>query len=136
MKQYIFDGSSFKDLDGFFVEFGKMVNGDGGYFGRTLDSFDDCLFGGFGMENPCVIIWQNCSFSKMRLGHDILFNWCKERIQKKEYLDEDGLNYLTSRQEEAKNLVGPTMFDVIVEGIKSVEQRSSGKIKIELQIID
>ena len=136
MKQYILNGKKFNDLDGFFVEFGKMVNGDGGYFGRNLDAFDDCLFGGFGMENPCVIIWQNCSVSKMRLGHDILLNWCQERIHKKEYLDEDGLKYLTARQEDAKNLVGPTMFDVIVEGIKSVEQRSSGNIKIELQIKD
>lgn len=132
MKKYILDGKNFKDLNGFFVEFGRMINGEGGYFGQNLDAFDDCLFGGFGMENPCVIIWQNCSVSKMCLGHEILFNWCQERIDNMEYLDEDGLKYLTSRQEEAKKLVGPTMFDVIVEGIKSVEQRSSGKINIEV----
>lgn len=132
MKQYILEGNNFNDLSSFFVAFGKMINGEGGCFGKNMESFDDCLFGGYGMENPCTIIWKNSSLSKKYLGHEALFNWCQEQIDKKRYLDDDGFNYLASQREQAKNMLGPTLFDQIVDYIKSVERRSFGKIKIDL----
>jgi RNAse (barnase) inhibitor barstar len=132
MKQYILDGNSFKDLNGFFLVFGEMINGEGGYFGKSMESFDDCLFGGYGMENPCAIIWKYSSLSKVYLGHEALFNWCQEQIDKKRYIDEEGFNFLMSQREQAKNTLGPTLFDQIADYIKSADRRSLGKTKIDL----
>jgi RNAse (barnase) inhibitor barstar len=132
----MFDGDSFKDLGGFFVAFGKMINGEGGYFGKDFGSFDDCLFGGYGMETPCTIVWQNSSASKKWLGHEAYYKWCQEQRDKKKYLDEEGFNYLTSHIAQAKNNSGRTMFDQIIDSIKSVGNRSAGKVKIELLLND
>ena len=52
----------------FFCAMGEAVNGPGGYFGKTFQSFDDCLFSGFGLEYPYTIVWKNSSLSKAALG--------------------------------------------------------------------
>ncbi len=132
MKRYILNGNAFKDLNGFIQEFSKMVNNESGYFGKDLDSFDDCLFGGYGLENPCIIIWENSSESKKVLDYEALLNWCKGKLEKRNYLDEDGFNYLVSSCENAKNNVGPTLFDQIVDRIESVKSRSNSKVDIRL----
>jgi RNAse (barnase) inhibitor barstar len=135
MKQYILDGYNIKDLDGFFGEFGRAVLGEGGYFGKDLDSFDDCLFGGFGLENPCTLIWKNSDFSKTYLGHQAVYSWCQNQLDAKKYADDDGLNYLISLQKEAEMLQGSTMFDLLVEKIRSVQIRSSNAIIINLILL-
>ncbi|NRY59256.1 barstar family protein [Clostridium beijerinckii] len=55
---YVLEGKNIYDLDSFFNEFAKAVNAPNGYFGRDLMQFDDCLFGGFGLEAPCEIICE------------------------------------------------------------------------------
>lgn len=132
MKRYTLDGMSILNFQGFLAEFGKMINGDGGYFGKDLESFDDCLFGGYGMDIPCEIIWNNSDFSKIHLGHDVFYLWCQESIDKGKYPDEDGLSFLKEAQKRAGQNMGSTMFDEIVNRITSVERRSGGKVKIRL----
>ena len=78
MKQYVLDGNKFNTLSGFFTAFGEMVNGNKGYFGKDLHSFDDCFFGGFGLSTPCEIVWKNSDVSKSYLGHECYANWCRE----------------------------------------------------------
>jgi hypothetical protein len=63
-------------------EFSKMVNNESGYFRKDLDAFDDCLFGGYGLEKSCSIIWDNSSESKKILDYEALLNWCKGEIEK------------------------------------------------------
>lgn len=132
MRKYILDGDKFDHLDGFFVTFGEMINGPDGYFGKNMASFDDCLFGGFGMESPCIIIWKNSSRSKIALGYEASYKFYKNQIDDKKYLDSDGLKFLELQVEKAMEHRGATLFDQIVDQINSVEQRSFGKTKIEL----
>ena len=58
------DGRLIKDELDFFCHFGEAVNGPGGYFGKCFQSFDDCLFGKFGLEFPSSILWSNYSAAR------------------------------------------------------------------------
>ena len=133
MKKYSFDGNSFTTVDGFFKMFGEMVNGVGGYFGKDLQSFDDCLFGGYGLPNECEIVWKNSNQSKVVLSHKAYADWCHQQIEKKNYLDDEGLSYLESEESKAVNKeLGKTLFDAIVDQIQTVNKRSLGKSNINL----
>ena len=141
MKEYTLNGLKVNSLEDFFEEFGYMVHessifgknyGDLGYFGKSIQSFDDCLFGGFGLENPCKIRWKDSSYSRKMLGHDVYAKWCREQINKKEYLDDDGLNHLIDEEKKALSGQGDTMFSILVDMINSVAGRSNGEIIIKL----
>ena len=112
--------------------FGEMVNGPGGYFGSSLQSFDDCLFGGYGLETPCEIRWVDSDASRISLGAECLASWARERLDQREYLDEEGRRWLvdTIQQAEAGTR---TMFEEIVDGIRSVEERGGQRIDLVLE---
>jgi RNAse (barnase) inhibitor barstar len=121
---YVFPGEKVTDLESFFQVFGEMVNGPGGYFGKTLSGFDDCLFGRFGLEEPCRIIWQHADISRNALDHACLAAWARSEIETKRYLDEDGLEWLRTTLDESQQGIGPTMFDILVDTINSVGERA------------
>jgi hypothetical protein len=136
MVVYTLDGASIDSLWAFFVQFGRMVSGPGGYLGNDFCSFDDCLLGGFGLANPCVIVWRNATVARQALGYDCLARWCQEQIQAHEYPDEAGLAWLTATMESASRGLGQTMFDFIVDTIVSVKERSYCRCAIDLKIED
>ena len=131
-KKYQLEGGKIQSLEDFFSVFGEMVNGTGGYFGKDLDSFDDCLFGGYGLDGTSEIEWKNHKEAAKKLGYQELASWCRNRIKSGDYLDLDGLDSLNQTLENAEKRVGPTLFDKIVETINSVDERSKGKHKITL----
>jgi len=69
---YTLDGSDIEDLTTFLCAIGEAINGPGGYFGACFQSFDDCLFGGFGLEAPCTFVWNHSSLSRQRLDAERL----------------------------------------------------------------
>ncbi|NOW05194.1 barstar family protein [Clostridium beijerinckii] len=142
---YALEGKNRYDLDSFFNEFAKAVNAPNGYFGRDLMQFDDCLFGGFGLEAPCEIIWKESNLSKEKLDCNMLreyyeierINCEKGLVNELKELHEGGrkdakedecffydmLNISKYMIEKAEN-GEMTMFDEIVETIKSVTNRA------------
>jgi RNAse (barnase) inhibitor barstar len=68
---YEIDGERILDTDGFYTMIGEAVNGPGGYFGRGLDSLNDCLRGGFGApeDGPFSFVWRNSRRSRIALGY-------------------------------------------------------------------
>lgn len=141
MKEYTLNGLKINSLEDFFEEFANMVHedpnlgrnfGEPGYFGKSVQSFDDCLFGGFGLENPCKIIWKDSKHSRKMLGHEVYAKWCREQITKKEYLDNDGLKHLIDEEKRALSGRGDTMFSILVDIIISVETRSNGENIVKL----
>src|SRR6266496_2594806 len=62
---YEIDGERIQDTDGFYTMVGEAVNGPGGYFGRGLDSLNDCLRGGFGRRRTV----PSASLGGTRRGH-------------------------------------------------------------------
>ena len=136
MKTYIFEGTTISSLELFFRQFGEMVNGPGGYFGRDLHSFDDCLFGGFGLENPCEVIWKGAEHLRSVLDRQCLADWCADRIKRNKYLDDEGLKWLNTTKARALAGERPTMFDDIVDTITTVKARSDGKNVIKQRLED
>ena len=141
MREYHLDGLKIDSLKNLFIEFANMVHGrtdlgkqygQEGYFGNNIESFDDCLFGGFGLENPCRIIWQSSEKSRFFLGHKAYLDYCDSAIKNKDYIDEDGLKYLMKDRELAAAGKGQTVFSLLVDSIKSVDERSNGRNRIEL----
>ena len=134
-KIYELDGDKIKSLEDFFAVFGEMVNGKGGYFGKNMDSFDDCLFGGYGLDEQVEIEWKNHKVSSAHLGYQALVDWCEAQIRNGDYLDKEGLAYLEKTLDEARKKSGDTMFDILVGTIESVNERSDGRRNIKLTLL-
>lgn len=63
------NGASFNTLEGFFDQFGRHAL-KGKAWGCNLDAFNDVLRGGMGTpKGGFVLVWQNHSLSRYRLGH-------------------------------------------------------------------
>jgi len=82
---YVIDGDNIHDLESFLHEFAIAVKAPNGYFGKNLAQFDDCLFGGYGLVAPCVVIWKNSEISKQKLDSQMLLNYYQDE---KKYAEE------------------------------------------------
>ncbi|WP_196160482.1 barstar family protein [Reinekea sp. G2M2-21] len=137
MNNYVLNGKRITDLDSLYAEFGRAVNAPEGYFGKSFDSFDDCLFGGFGLESPCKIIWENSAHSKDAMNSKALEKYCMSVIESSPFLHQEGHEegkewaYSTLRAAQAGSR---TLFDEVVESIRSVPERASWEHKIELHL--
>ncbi|GAA3368164.1 hypothetical protein GCM10020367_05400 [Streptomyces sannanensis] len=60
------DGTQIRTLEDFWRVIGEAINGPGGYFGRNLDAFADCLSGGFGApdEDAYLVEWRDHEVSR------------------------------------------------------------------------
>jgi len=123
VRTYLVEGADITDLASLFAAFAKAVDAPDGYFGRCLRSFDDCLFGGFGLEAPCVIVWKNCAIAREALGSDALAFWCAERLAKRDYLDQMGKEWLLNTQRAAIRRER-SLFDEVVDMLESVTERA------------
>jgi hypothetical protein len=58
-------------LEDFWLVMGEAVNGPGGYFGRNLDGFNDCLGGGFGTpeDDDYIVEWHHHGQPRAALGY-------------------------------------------------------------------
>ncbi|SEE31181.1 Barstar (barnase inhibitor) [Streptomyces misionensis] len=67
---YVLDGRQIRTLEDFWRVIGEAINGPGGYFGRNLDAFADCLSGGFGApdDREYVVEWRDHQVSRQHLG--------------------------------------------------------------------
>jgi RNAse (barnase) inhibitor barstar len=133
---YVIEGKNIVDLDSLFKEFARTVNAPNRYFGRCLQSFDDCLFGGFGLEAPCEIVWKNSSASRLHLDSIMLEKYYeeiyrKEILENESYITEDGKEYVIRTIESAKK-GEKNMFNEVVELITSVNERAWDGWIIEL----
>ena len=63
----VIDGKIINSIDAFYCALGEAVNGQGGYFGRSLNSLADCFCGGFGVKLPFTLEWVNFQLSKKKL---------------------------------------------------------------------
>jgi RNAse (barnase) inhibitor barstar len=137
MHIYIVNGKNITDLETLYREFGRAVNAPDGYFGRSFHSFDDCLFGGFGLESPCEIVWEDSDYSKHAMDSKALEDYCISVIESSPFLHKEGFEegkewaYTTLKAAKSGS---KTLFDHVVETIRSVPERASWEHKIELHL--
>jgi hypothetical protein len=128
---FTIDGDDFDDVTGFLCAFGEAVNGPGGYFGVSLRTFDDCLFGGFGLEAPCTLRWVHSARSRTVLDGAAFARWCADEIA---WIDtQPPVEPLTEARallqaDIARGERGElTLFEEILDRLQSVEARFTGR---------
>ena len=75
MKEFIIDGSKFKNIREFYNEIDKVFTRNLKWkTGHNLDAFNDVLRGGFGVHNneAIKIKWINYEQSKKNLGNEMI----------------------------------------------------------------
>lgn len=131
---HVLDGADFDDGIGFLCAIGEAVNGPGGYFGVSLLAFDDCLFGGFGLQGPCTVRWLNAERSRRLLDVAALIEHYASGIEPS--LEEFG--ELEADEESPSARFGVvSLFDEVVDMIRSVRTRhpSGPDCEITLELL-
>lgn len=108
-------GGLITDLTSFLCAMGEAINGPGGYFGLTMQAFDDCCVGGFGATPPFRLRWLDAAASQQALNHTQLAYWAEGRLRSRDYLDDDGKQWLQRTLTEASRGDGPSLFDELVD---------------------
>jgi RNAse (barnase) inhibitor barstar len=115
MNVYEIDGSRFSTLHGFFDEISRVLI-PGVYWGRNLDAFNDILRGGFGTpEGGFTLKWKNSGLSRERLGYAETAKLLEAQLQRSPPSDRESV---AAELAAARQCVGPTVFDCLVEIIR------------------
>ncbi|MER5897134.1 barstar family protein [Streptomyces sp. NPDC001876] len=124
---YVIDGSEVTGLERFWDVVGEAVNGPGGYFGRSLDSFADCLSGGMGTPDDAafVIEWRDHELSARALGHEETARRLRSTLAR---VHPTGRAAAEHALAEALAGRGPTLFDTLVDVI--TERTAPGTLRL------
>lgn len=120
------DGAEVTGLDSFWRVIGEAVNGPGGYFGRNLDSFADCLSGGFGTpdDGDFAVEWRDHEASRRTLGREETVRQLELRLGR---VHPQNRAAVEEQLEQAKAGLGTTVFDWLVE---IMEERAPGALRL------
>lgn len=120
-KIFVFDGSKFDDLKGFYHEVSNLMMPDADWEVGSLDGFYDVLFGGYGAYEPgdeVEIIWKNSEKSKYDLGKEATQEFYEKKLK-------IGHPYNTEKIEadlaELLSGKGKTLFDILADCIHEHE---------------
>ncbi|MFE7708764.1 barstar family protein [Streptomyces sp. NPDC057486] len=124
---YVIEGSEVTGLERFWQVIGEAVNGPGGYFGRNLDAFADCLSGGMGTpdDGDFVIDWRDHALSARALGHEETARRLRQQIGHAHPTNRPALRRAL---DEALAGRGPTLFDQLVQIVE--ERTTPGTLRL------
>ncbi len=109
------DGRNFSTLEDFYSEIGRLLI-PGVSWGHNLDAFNDILRGGFGTpEGGFILRWKNSQVSRQRLGYPETVRQLELRLSRCHPLNR---SFVAQDLARAKNKVGPTVFDWLIEIIQ------------------
>jgi len=112
---YEIDGRDFSTLQEFYDVISRVLI-PGAAWGHNLDAFNDILRGGFGTpEGGFVLRWKNSDVSRQRLGYHETVRQLERRLTRCHPLNRQRVSEDLQR---AKDSVGPTVFDWLVEIIR------------------
>jgi RNAse (barnase) inhibitor barstar len=125
-KVYVLDGDRIGSLEDFWAVVGAAM-GCGGYFGRNLDAFADCLRGGFGTpeDGNFVVVWRAHEHSRTALGHAETVRQLELRLQR---CHPSNRERVRSELDKARAGRGPTVFDWLIE---IFEDEVPGQLRLE-----
>lgn len=112
---YKIDGYDFATLQEFYDVVSRVVI-PGADWGHNLDAFNDILRGGFGTpEGGFVLRWTNSKLSRDRLGYPETVRQLELRLTRCHPTNRE---WVAADLERARQRVGPTEFDWLIEIIK------------------
>jgi RNAse (barnase) inhibitor barstar len=114
-RTYEIDGRRFSTLEGFYDEISQVLM-PGTRWGRNLDAFNDILRGGFGTpEDGFILRWQNSQLSRERLSYPETVHRLEMQLDR---CHPSNREQVAKALERARECVGPTVFDWLVEIIQ------------------
>ncbi|WP_035796644.1 barstar family protein [Kitasatospora mediocidica] len=124
---YVLDGTQVRTLEDFWRVIGEAVNGPGGYFGRNLDAFADCLSGGFGQpdDGDYVIEWRDHAISREHLGYPETVRQLELRLTRCHPTNRPAVSAELAAARDGR---GTTVFDWLVE---IFEERAPGVLRLQ-----
>ncbi|MEU9199846.1 barstar family protein [Streptomyces sp. NPDC048332] len=124
---YVIDGSEVTGPERFWDVVGEAVNGPGGYFGRGLDSFADCLRGGMGTpdDGDFVLEWRDHVRSARALDHAATAHHLRGLLDRAHV---SNLPRLREELAQAEAGLGPTLFDRLLEIIR--DETAPGTLRL------
>jgi RNAse (barnase) inhibitor barstar len=112
----VIDGERFSDLDGFYDEVSEHLI-PGAQWGRNLDAFNDILSGGFGTPDEGFrLLWLNSQLSQERIGWEETGRFLERKLTT---CHPQNVAAVEADLEAARMHVGLTLFDILVEIIKT-----------------
>ncbi len=116
MREFEIDGRHTTSLSAFFAEFGRVLL-PGVFWGQNLDALDDVLYGGFGTpDEGFVIRWRYSAEARKTLGYPETIRQLEFRLA---HCDPSYREPVERELSLAKACTGPTVFDWLVEIIRS-----------------
>jgi RNAse (barnase) inhibitor barstar len=112
--KFILNGNEFKTLEEFYDEISRVFSLPS-WWGRNLDAFNDVLRSDFMPEQGYIIIWKNSQLSKQFLGYEETGKQLTKRLEKSHL---DNVLSIQAQLDEAKQRIGPTVFDWLIEIIQ------------------
>ncbi|HWI51288.1 MAG TPA: barstar family protein [Symbiobacteriaceae bacterium] len=113
---YELDGANFSTLEEFYAEVSRVLI-PGADWGHNLDAFNDILRGGFGTPaGGFVLRWKNADISRQRLGYPETVRQLELRLGQ---CHPANGTWVTAEVLDARNGVGPTVFDWLIEIISN-----------------
>lgn len=111
---YVLDGTQVRTLEDFWRLMGEAINGPGGYFGRNLDAFADCLSGGFGQpdDDDYTVEWRDHEASREHLGYPETARQLELRLSRCHPTNRPAVS---ADLAAARDQRGPTVFDWLVQ---------------------
>lgn len=126
---YEIDGLRFSTLDEFFDEVSRVLI-PSVEWGRTLDAFDDILYGGLGTpDDGFTIKWKNHEMSRQRLGYSQTARHMRDVLQR---CHPSGVGVVRDELRNALEGRGPTLFDTIVDIVRQHASADSGGVRLIL----
>jgi RNAse (barnase) inhibitor barstar len=112
MKTYEIDGHDFSTLEGFYDQISQIVI-PGATWRRSLDAFNDILWGGFGTPvEGFVLRWKNHEVSRERLGYPETVRQLEKRLERCHPTNRE---IVRRELDLARAGKGQTAFDWVVE---------------------
>lgn len=113
--EFVLDGASINNLDEMAAEISRLLGFSRPWRG-DLDALDDCLYGGMGAPMTFRLLWLHSEVSKERLGYGETVRWYEHQLHT---AHERNISLVRKRLEEVRNRRGSTLFEKLVEIIRS-----------------
>jgi len=105
------NGSHFSDLEGFYNEVSELFMKDEDWIVRTLDGFDDILYG---VDSD--ITWKDSEKSKKDLGFDLTKEFYENKIRIGKPFN---VELIQQKLDDLIDGKGQTLFEILVEILKA-----------------
>lgn len=123
----VINGARVKNFATFIAEIAQeLSSGDAelGYFGFDLDSFGDCLHGGYLGAPPYDIVVEHAMPMIAAMDHHGLIRYCDEMLAVidgggRGLVREDSRHWYENTRNEARTESGPTLLQLLMEVIQA-----------------